>query len=57
MMENKFSGIYISYSELLRDSDEAIASLPSNAELDEIYRVSKLVEELDRENLRYCTTT
>jgi len=57
MNENKFSGIYISYSELLRDSIEAGASMPTNEELDEIYRVSRLVEELGRENLRYCTTT
>jgi len=57
MIESKFSGIYISYSELLRDSESAVANLPTNDEMDEIYRVSKLVEELDRGNLRYCTTT
>lgn len=57
MIENKFSGIYISYSELLRDSNEAVPTVPTNDEMDEIYRVSKLVDELSRENLRYCTTT
>ena len=57
MNENKFSGVYISYSELLRDSIEAVSSVPTNEEMDEIYRVSKLVDELNRENSRYCTTT
>ena len=57
MNENKFSGIYLSYAELLRGSSEPGASIPTDDELDEIYRVSRLVEELNRENLRYCTTT
>ena len=57
MSEDKFSGIYISYSELLQNSIDGGASVPTYDELEEIYRVSKLVDELDRENLRYCTST
>jgi len=57
MTNDRFTAFYLSYDELLQMPHNASQSIPSVEELDEIRRISKLVDEVTGEPVRFCTTT
>lgn len=57
MTNDRFTAFYLSYDELLQGPQGGNQSAPSVEELDEIRRISKLIDEVTVEPVRFCTTT